>query len=163
MDSSGRPLTLILGLGNPILGDDGIGCHVASELLQAADLHAAEVDTYEKGGLSLMERILGYHRVILVDAVTSGAVPRGTVRVFPLGDLPHPGAGHLNSAHETSLMTALDVARQLKAAVPSEITVVAIETDPVFELGEQLSPEVAAALPHAVKTVRALVQDRQGK
>jgi hydrogenase maturation protease len=159
-DSPDAAGTLVLGLGNPVLGDDGVGCRVATELLNSTDLRGAEVDTFEKGGLSLMERILGYRRVILVDAVTTGTLPRGTVRVFPLGELPNPGAGHLNSAHETSLQTALDVARQLKAAVPEEITVVAVETERVFDLGEELSQEVTAALPNAVAAVRALVLDR---
>ncbi len=160
MDNPGHPPILVLGLGNPVLGDDGIGCRVAMALQPATDLRGAEVDTFEKGGLSLMERIVGYRRVILVDAVTTGEAPRGSVNVYPLGELPNPGLGHLNSAHETSLQTALELARQLDAEVPAEITVVAIETDRVFELGEELTPEATAALPRAVALVRALILDR---
>ncbi|MBI4770166.1 MAG: hypothetical protein HY784_07090, partial [Chloroflexi bacterium] len=73
--------TLILGLGNPILGDDGLGWRVAEEVrrrLQAADGGSArqsairnpkseiEVDAFALGGLSLMERLVGYDRAILV-------------------------------------------------------------------------------------------------
>ena len=79
MTTAGLPPTLVLGLGNPVLGDDGIGCRVAQALGGAAEDLEAEIDTCEKGGLSLMERMLGYRRVILIDALTTGEGPRGRV------------------------------------------------------------------------------------
>jgi hydrogenase maturation protease len=157
MSQSGPPRTLVLGLGNPVLGDDGVGCRVAEQLQGTFAPGEAEVDTCEKGGLSLMERMLGYERVILIDALTTGERPRGEVTVGRLEALPRPGAGHLNSAHETSLRTALDMARQLGADVPPVVWVVAIETERVYELSEELTPEVQAALPRAAAAVRELV------
>ena len=160
MATAALPPTLVLGLGNPVLGDDGIGCRVAQALGGAAEDLEAEIDTCEKGGLSLMERMLGYRRVILIDALTTGEGPRGRVTTMQLGDLRNPGAGHVNSGHEASLQTALEMARLLKAVVPEDIWVVAIETERVFDLTEDLTPEVAAALPHAVEAVRRLLAQK---
>ncbi len=159
MSETRRPRTLVLGLGNPVLGDDGIGCRVAEALRETSALGEIEVDTCEKGGLSLMERMLGYDRVVLIDALTTGESLRGEVTVRRLEALARPGAGHLNSAHETSLQTALEMARQLRADVPQVIWVVAVETERVYELSEALTPEVRAALPRAVAAVQELIAD----
>jgi len=159
MNAEHMPPTLILGLGNALLGDDGIGCRVALSLQADGSPPETEIDVCERGGLSLMERMLGSRRVILVDALTTGASPRGSVSVWRLESLPNPAAGHMNSAHETSLQTALEMARLLGADVPEEIWVVAVETDRIYEFSEELSPEVAAALPRALAAVRALLKE----
>ena len=79
--------TLIIGLGNPILGDDGVGWAVADKVQPQTEI---EIEKLSLGGLSLMERISGYKRVILIDAIQSGSKPLGNVSVFPLKDLPNP-------------------------------------------------------------------------
>src|SRR5512142_2116045 len=100
--------TLILGLGNPILGDDGVGWRVAEavQLLVASRRPPVDVEFASLGGLSLMERMLGYERVVLIDCMETGSAPVGTVRSMPLADLANPVAGHSASAHDTSLITA---------------------------------------------------------
>ena len=167
--------TLVLGLGNPIRGDDGVGWRVA-EAVQAflamksesKDPHPAlpqagreliEVDMLPGGGLNLMERLVGYDRAILVDAMQSGKEP-GSVKVFPLEALENPSAGHLGSTHETNLLTALEIGRNLGAHLPAvgAIMVVAVEAQPVFEFSEQLSQPVAKAVPEAVEIVMNLLE-----
>src|SRR5512135_2185400 len=112
--------TLILGLGNPILGDDGVGWRVA-EAVQARLVALnvpVEVDFASLGGLSLMERMLGYERVILVDCMETGSAPVGAVRSMSLAQLANPNAGHSASAHDTSLLTALETAQTMGAETP---------------------------------------------
>jgi hydrogenase maturation protease len=111
--------TLIIGLGNPILGDDGVGWKVAEQVKQRIEsdarfhmpmrplwskivhhLPSAEVDYAALGGLSLMERLVGYQRVILVDSMETGQSPEGSVRVFPLEQLTNPSASHSTAAHD---------------------------------------------------------------
>ena len=100
--------TLIIGLGNPILGDDGVGWKVANQLTAIIDPDSAiEIDFASLGGLSLMERMLGYQRVIIINSMETGQSPEGCVKVFPLATLENPFAGHSASAHDASLMTAL--------------------------------------------------------
>ena len=166
---------LVIGLGNPILGDDGVGCRVAEEVrrrLGIADFgsgtdtdspHSAlrtphfaiEVDCAALGGLSLMERLVGYDRAILIDAISTGQMPSGTVTRFALEALPDLNAGHTTSAHDTSLPTALKLGRAMGVPLPDEITVIAVESQTVYDFSEELSPPVAAAVPRAVDLVMA--------
>ncbi len=165
--------TIIIGLGNPILGDDGVGWKVAQEVQRCLGLasHAQgggeavnrpeaslEVDAVALGGLSLMERLIGYDRVILIDAMQTGTRPVGSVHVCALEDLPNPSAGHSTSAHDTSLMTALTVGRQMGLPLPQQLDVVAIEVERVYDFSEELSPPVAAAVPQACQAVLDLLQ-----
>jgi len=161
--SLAEPRTLVLGLGNPLLGDDGVGWRVAEAAQAAADPPAANVefDWHAGGGLALMERLMGYDRAILVDALQTGRGPVGSVHACPLEALGNPVAGHLASAHETSLQTALEVGRQLGAALPAQIIVVGVEAQTVFEFSEQLSPAVAAAVPIAAARVRQLLEEAE--
>ncbi len=147
--------TLIVGLGNPILGDDGVGWRVAEEVWRIRP--SLEADCLSLGGLSLMERLIGYNQVILVDAMQTGNNDIGTVAVCPLADLPDLSAGHTTAVHDTSLQTAIELGQQMGAELPAEIMVVAIEAEQVYEFSEELTPAVAAAIPEAVAAVLRLL------
>jgi hydrogenase maturation protease len=164
--------TLIIGLGNPILGDDGIGWRVAEEVKrriadsrwQTTDSEAAishqlsaiEVDCFALGGLSLMERMIGYDRAILIDAVTTGQPP-GTVCHFQLEDLPELPCAHTTAAHDTSLQNALKLGRRMGAKLPSSVAVVGVEAERLYDFSEELSPAVEAAVPEAARAVLEIV------
>jgi hydrogenase maturation protease len=146
--------TLIIGLGNPILGDDGVGWKVAqkiSDQLSVISGQFVETDCLSLGGLSLMERMVGYDRVILIDSMETGQGPEGSVRVFPLEALTNPSAGHSTAIHDTSLMTALEMGRKMGLDLPASVTVVAVEAKNVYDFSEELSPAVAAAVPAMVE------------
>lgn len=147
--------TLVIGLGNPILGDDGVGWRVVDALRQlpAGLEDSVELDCHTDGGLGLMERLIGYERAIVVDALQLGRGPVGSVTCQPLDALPDPCGGHLTSAHTTSLTVALAMGRQLGAALPSQVIVIGIEAPQTFEFGEALSPAVARAVPIAAGCV----------
>jgi hydrogenase maturation protease len=160
--------TLIIGLGNPILGDDGVGWVVA-EKVQAAlsdpqssisDAQSVEVDCASLGGLSLMERLTGAERVILVDAIFTGKQPVGTVSRFLLDELPDLSAGHSASAHDTSLRNALQVGRDMQVPLPDDknVIIVTIEAEAVYDFSQELSPAVAAAVPLALQQVLDLLK-----
>jgi len=147
--------TLIVGLGNPILGDDGIGWRVASAV-QSLD-PPVEIDYLALGGLSLMERLVGYERVVIIDAIQTSNGSIGQVYTFPLDSLPDRSAGHTTAAHDTSLQTALQLGQAMGADLPDEILVVAVEAEQVFDFSEELSPAVEAAIPEATKAVMDLL------
>jgi hydrogenase maturation protease len=150
--------TLIVGLGNPILGDDGIGWRVAEAVKEA--LPAAEVDCLALGGLSLMERLIGYRRAIIVDAIQTRDGQIGQVYTLSLEALPDFSAGHTTAAHDTSLQTALNLGKTMGAQLPDEVLIVAIEANRVYDFSEELSPAVEAAIPAATQAVVNLV-DKQ--
>ena len=152
--------TLVIGLGNPILGDDGVGWKVARELSTRIDAGSSvEIDYAALGGLNLMERMLGYQRVIVIDSMETGQNPEGYVRVFPLAALENPYAGHSASPHDASLMTALEAAKSAGADIPSRVDVVAIEAKNVYDFSDSLSPQIEKAVPIAVEQVLKLLKD----
>lgn len=147
------PSTLVIGLGNPILGDDGVGWRVAEAVEDGLDDPDVRVLCLAVGGMTLMERLAGYHRAVIVDAVVSGEPP-GTVHDLPADDMHRVMPHHTASSHDLSLAAALDLGRELGAELPVEIRIVGVEALPEFEFGEVLSPPVAAAVPEAVARVR---------
>jgi hydrogenase maturation protease len=162
------PKTLIVGLGNPILGDDGVGWRIAEgvqALLEARPERyppeQVQVVCLSLGGLSLMERLIGYERVILVDALGLGRDPVGTVQSFPLEALPDLTGGHLASAHDTTLQTAIAVGRSMGAELPRTVSVVAVEARAVYDFSEELSPPVAAAVPAGIQAVLQILDSRE--
>ncbi|MBI5666502.1 MAG: hydrogenase maturation protease [Chloroflexi bacterium] len=155
---------LVVGLGNPLLGDDGVGWRVAEQVQR--DLESVvEIDCLAVGGLRLMERLVGYEHAILVDAMTTRRQPPGTVCSFSIDDLPAPVAGHLSSVHDTSLQTALRLGRALGLPLPDDIWVVGVEAERTRDFAEELTPPVAAAVPYATRMVierlRQLIQEEQ--
>lgn len=162
-----RATTLVIGLGNPILGDDGVGWQVVDalqdrlgrdEMTRRAAGHI-ELDRVCVGGLALMERLIGYDRVILVDAILGGEMP-GTVSVGSLAEIGCHLAGHLDSAHDVSLPEALTAGHALGAQLPADITVVSVAVRSVDRFDERLSPAVAAALNVAVEEILAVLARR---
>jgi hydrogenase maturation protease len=120
-----------------------------------------EVTCLAVGGLSLMEHLIGYDRVILIDAINTGQGALGNLFQFPLDRLPNQAFGHMCSAHDTTLQNALEVGRRLGARLPGRITIVGIETNQIYDFSEELSPPVAASVPKAVQVVLDLIQNQE--
>ncbi|MDZ7618713.1 MAG: hydrogenase maturation protease [Patescibacteria group bacterium] len=144
--------TLVLGLGNPIVSDDSVGLRVAAELrTRLAGNAQIEVDEDYWGGLKLMERMIGYDRAVVIDAIQTGAAA-GTILQLQPDDLPTQRSA---SAHDANLSTALTLGRQSGMHLPPNeaVVLVAIEVVDILNFGEQLTPEVEAAIPRAVALV----------
>ncbi len=150
--------TIVIGLGNPILGDDGVGWRVAEEVHQQLDpdLHV-DLDYLSLGGISLMEHLVGYERVILIDAFFSDEEP-GSIKVSRLDEIPNYSAFHITSVHDTSLQNAMKLGRELGADLPEDVLVVGISTKQVYDFCEELSPPVADAIPKAAEIVVELAK-----
>jgi hydrogenase maturation protease len=143
--------TLILGLGNSILTDDGVGFTAVKEVrkrLEGGDVTVSEASV---GGLGLMELVVGHDRVIIIDAIQTGAAQPGEIHRL----LPDEFHGNVRTAstHDVSFATALELGRQLGMQIPKEIVIFAIEAADVDTFGEEPTPSVAAAVPRVVKLV----------
>ena len=150
--------TIIIGLGNPVLGDDGVGWHVAEivrQHLNDPELTGQQIDIefLSLGGLGLMEHMIDYDRAILIDAINLEKDSLGTVYCYDLNELPNPGLGHTASSHDTTLQNALEVGKKLGAQLPAVVKLIAIESPYVFDFSEQLTPEMEDAVPHAAQAV----------
>jgi hydrogenase maturation protease len=156
------PNTFVIGLGNPILGDDGVGWRVAAAVRERCTDPHVKVECLALGGLSLMEHLIGSERAIIVDAILTHQGRIGDVFCFRLDELKDPTAGHTSSAHDVSLLTAMEMGRTMGASLPDEVMVVAVEIEPVFEFSDRLSLEVADSIPVAAKTVLDLLEHYRG-
>jgi hydrogenase maturation protease len=148
--------TLILGLGNPLLTDDGVGLRVVQHLQpRLAGRPDVELDEDYCGGLRLMERMIGFDRAILVDAICSSGEP-GAVRILRPQDLP---TRHSGSAHDADLPTALALGRQAGARLPEDenIRLVAVEAAEVFTFGQECTPAVQSVIGQAAEMVLKLL------
>ena len=150
--------TLVVGLGNPILGDDGVGWRIAQELQTRQNLPPdVDVVCLAVGGISLMESLIGYAKAIIIDAIVSQRAPLGTIKRFTLEELSDPSSGHLSSAHDTSLQNALRIGRELGVQLPDEIIVITVESQRVYEFSEELSPAITAAIPSVINILQAIL------
>jgi hydrogenase maturation protease len=151
--------TLVVGLGNPILGDDGVGWRVIDEL-DELDHGEASLQQACVGGVSLMEILVGYRRAIIVDAIIDLEDEPGTVWCRPLSDVETRVASHLDSTHDAPLPAAIEAGRAMGVDLPSDIEVVGIVIERGDVFGEQLSDVVAAAIPVAVAEVVGALREQ---
>ena len=150
---------LVVGLGNLILGDGGVGWKAAEEIRRdlPPDLPVDMVMCFSRG-ISLMERLIGYDRAILIDSLAVEG-PTGSILTLPLADLPNYSAYHTTNSHDTTLQIALDVGRSIGAKLPERVMVVGITAKQVFEFSEELTPEIKTAVPQAVNAVLGILKE----
>jgi hydrogenase maturation protease len=146
--------TLILGMGNPILSDDGVGLYVAQRLRETALPEGVEIRESEVAGLRLLELLRGHDKVVIVDALQTGREAGEVVR-YEARDFA--GGHRYSSAHSIGLETALELGRTLGYDMPSDVTVFAVEAVDVETFAEELSPPVAEAAERVIALVRAEV------
>lgn len=147
--------TLVLALGNDILGDDAAGLLVSRELRAEFGEMVDVVETGE-AGLALLELLEGYDRALLLDAAVTGKHAPGTVIEFAPDDFRKVVAP---SPHYAGLPEVLQLARRMQIAFPSEIRVVALEVKDPFTIREALTPDVAAAMPEYLAYAREILID----
>lgn len=143
--------TLILGLGNPIMSDDGVGIKVARLLedrLKGPDITVAETGM---AGLSLLDVLVGYDRAVIVDAICTGSGKAG--QVYRLESQAFDATRHATSPHDVNLSTALKLGKQLGLTLPQQITIFAIEVKDVSTFSENCTLEVEHAISVCVEKV----------
>ncbi len=149
--------TLIIGLGNPLVTDDSVGLRVVGALTDRLASHPhVEIGEDYWGGLRLMERLIGYDRAIVIDAICTGAVP-GTIFHLSPDMMPTQRSA---SAHDVNLPTALDFGRRAGVHLPldEDIHLLGIEAQDVINFSDDCTPAVAAAIPRAVEEVVRLLE-----
>lgn len=142
--------TIIIGLGNPILSDDSVGIKVAREIKERVKDGIDIIEAYA-GGIRLMDELVGYDRAIIIDAAVTGKNGPGTIYSMPLSDLV--STRNIVCAHDMNLATAVEMGRMLGLQLPSEVSIWGIEASDVETFGEELTEDVAKAVPLAVERV----------
>jgi hydrogenase maturation protease len=153
--------TRIIGLGNDIRGDDGVGLEVVRRLVPLLeDRGRVEVVELPWGGLRLMENLIGCSRAIIVDAMLSGA-DHGSLRWLSPEGIP---TQHGASSHDVDLPTALELGRTSGAQLPrnDQLFILGIEVSDVQTYSQTLTPAVEAAVPLAVEAVLKMLEELTG-
>jgi len=148
--------TLVCCLGNPIGGDDGIGFAVGRHLKRVLPNRDFEViPEYAGSALGLVLELSGWRKVYIIDAVMTGKMPAGTVRLFTEKEIC--AKMKPNSFHGLELPQALIMGRKLKINLPRSVKLVGIEIEPVVSFGNKLSPALNERLAHIRAEVRSII------
>ena len=147
----------IIGLGNDLIADDGVGIYAARSLKTRIDARQKDfsesisIQELPTGGFQLLDQMIGYDTCIVIDAVMSGLHPPGTIyrQVLAKDDRPVK----LLFSHQVNLLELLGLAELLKIEIPSTTVVYGIEAKDVTTFSTTCTQEVRKALPELVDLV----------
>jgi len=142
--------TIIVGIGNSLFSDDGVGLLVAQTLKsEYLDDQTTVIETLF-GGLDILELITGFEKVIAIDAIKTGENKPGTIYRFDINQVQSPEKAY---PHEINFITSLKLYRKLGWALPNEIIVFGIEVQNVDDLNQPCTSKVIAAIPACVEQI----------
>ncbi len=143
--------TVILGLGNELLGDDGVGI-VAARLLKEEIRDEVKVLESSLSGLALLDILVGYEKAILIDSIlTESGIPGQVYEIDPQ-DLPPAKA---SSGHYAGLPELFEISEIYQLDFPQCVKIFAVEVEDPYTLKEGLSENVQDALPDLIARVKA--------
>jgi hydrogenase maturation protease len=144
--------TIVIGVGNPVRGDDAVGIFAARDIARrTADRTDVEACELHVGGLRLMEAMAGYRKAIVIDAIrTEGGTP-GAIYRIPLAELTSTRNSY--SQHDESLSVALAVGREVGLELPGEVLTWAVEAGDVDNFSLELTGPVEQAVREVVEQV----------
>jgi len=152
--------TIILGIGNPILGDDGIGVHVARELRkkikETSDL---VIDEAQTGGMNLVDLIRGFDQAILIDAVSIKNEAHASIKRYDITEIE---TVHSCNPHDVNLVEAIEVSKRIgDVQIPKEIIIIGVNLKRIpTEFSESLSQEIQKTIPVVMNMVLSEIVDK---
>ena len=135
--------TLVLGIGNLILRDDGVGIRIARKLKEANP--ELEVIETSEAGLTLLDLVVGYDRLIIIDSIKTGKGKTGEVYQLTLEDLKP--SKDFSSSHGIDIATAFELGLRLSYNMPDYVRIYAVEIKDNTIFGEECSPEIEERIP----------------
>jgi len=153
-----RAPILVLGLGNMLLTDDGVGPALLNQLGDPSERWSDQVEFVDGGtqGLALLGQLSGRRGLIIVDALQRGAAP-GTVHRLTLPELREISPGRATSGHESNAGELLSAA-QLLDELPDRLFIVGVEPEKIAT-GIGLSDSVQQALSSASDQINCLLAE----
>ncbi|MFC1833628.1 hydrogenase maturation protease [Thermodesulfobacteriota bacterium] len=145
---------LILGMGNPMLADDGVGIRVAQEV--GTRIPDAKVITSTVVGLNLLDIIAGFDKAFIIDAALGTEDGLGKVKVLSEDE----GSLHLFSSHGLNFPDILKLGRELGHTLPEDVTVYGIEIGALVSFSEELSPELTGKLQSIADRIARNIEAR---
>ena len=148
--------SLILGIGNDILMDDGIGVKLVDKFKAENTNPNVAFETCMLGGFDVLDLIVGYKKVIIIDAIKTKNGTPGDIYYLQPSDFKE--TLHLSNMHDVSFLNALKFGNKLNLGVPKQIDIIAIEIveDRIF--GNEFTSPLMAKYPKIIKEVREKVR-----
>ena len=147
--------TLILGIGNSILGDDGVGIRIARQLDRLVKGKNIDVVEANVDGLNLLDFILEYDRLIVIDAIVTEDGEVGEIYRLKPEQIYQP-SGSAISPHHFNLATTLEIGKRLfPNKIPGEVTVYAVGTQEVAQVTEEMTDRVENAVSRVAGLILA--------
>ncbi|MCK4297448.1 MAG: hydrogenase maturation protease [Candidatus Marinimicrobia bacterium] len=143
--------TLILGLGNSILSDDGIGINIAHELEKIRPPLPAEIREGSVAGLSILDEIDGYDKVILIDSIKTGKNEPGSI--YRLKPEDFNSTSQLSNSHGIDFFAALKFGEKFGYILPKTIDVYAVEVEDNTTFNERCTSKVEASVSKLVQEI----------
>ena len=150
--------TVILGLGNAMMSDDGIGLIIVQKLAEQVHAPDLEFKVSEKVGLNLIELLLGYDRAIIIDSIITGERAPGEIIECSLDDLP--SSPRLRCPHDADFKSAVELARRTGLKMPEKILILGVEAVDIFNFTPDLSPQLAERMPEIVAEISTLIKSK---
>jgi hydrogenase maturation protease len=148
--------TLVLGIGNPILSDDGVGLSIARSL--QAELEGVDVIAADVSGLNLLDLIQGYDELYVIDSLISPGAALGTLKKLPKGE----GGCHFFSSHGLGFFEIMEFGKALGLKIPELLSVYGIEIGKEVVFGRDLSSALLERTAEICRIIREDI-DRMGK
>lgn len=145
MDNS-RNSVLILALGNDVMGKAGIGLAAARQLKEELEDSIDLVESREPGP-ALLDIMENYDKVLILDVMTTGAHPPGTILELSPKEFHRLTAA---SVHYAGFPEVVELAEQLSVWFPAEVRILAMEVEDPFEAGEKLNEVLQEEFPRFV-------------
>ncbi len=140
---------VIIGIGNVLLMDEGIGIHIINELEKYELPSNVEIYDGGTGGFKLIDLVQAANKVIFIDAVETGKAP-GTIITFKSEDVRSKYQKRKYSLHDTDLLEVIKMVELLEH--PPEIEIVGIQPKTI-NYGTTLSKELKYSIPNIINTV----------
>lgn len=154
---------LVLGLGNDLYGDDGVGLHIVRLMEQErADRRvppsagiSVDYVACALSGLALLEVVAGYDSLVIIDTILRSDPVTGRIRIVNMADVRDvPGP----SPHYISVPQTLALGRSLGLKMPETVKIVAVEAKDLHRLGEGLSEAMRRRLPAIIAAANGVLE-----
>jgi len=152
---------IVIGLGNKVLGDDGIGTHLISDLQRELNLDGISYQTSVNGSMEIIELLNEYQRAFIIDGIRTAEGKPGDIYFMDSNNFLE--TLHISNPHDMDFLTSLKLAEKLNFKIPEKISIIAVEVmeDKVFN--ESLTPSLLEKYPDILQlTINSIKSDLHG-
>lgn len=146
---------IVIGMGNPLLGDDAVGLLIVDELKKTVSKTFADVDFKKNysGGMDLLDDLLDKEKAVIVDCVKTGNKPSGYCHEFSIEHIDDITQPRIVDSHSLDLLTVLETGERCGFSIPKEIVIYGVEGTDFTEFCEEPTTAVREGMKEAIKKI----------